>query len=101
MTVTYAFTTLEGIRMTASTRVTVWRHWLTLDEVARVARRWIPRYFDHRPRSLTLERCTRRSPTQVRCRRVRWLHRGEWWFVRLRVRETSRGLRQRMSDAST
>jgi hypothetical protein len=99
LTVSYVFTARIGIRMSAAQQVTVWRRWLTLSEVARVARHWIYRYFGERARSLTLARCTRRSPTFVRCSDVRWLNRGRWWHVRLRVRETATGFRQRMSDA--
>ena len=99
LVVAYVFTARIGIRMSAAAHVTVWRHWLTLTEVARVARRWIHRYFGDRPRSLTLDRCARRGHALIRCADVRWLHRGKWWHVRLRVHETETGFRQRMTDA--
>jgi len=99
MNVAYTFTAKSGIRIAASARATVWRRWLTLGEVARVARRWIPRYFDSRAKSLTLDRCSRRGPVYMRCSDVSWIKRGKLWHVRLRVRQVGSRFRQNMSDA--
>ena len=99
LTVTYTYTAPSGTRLTASERVSMWRIYLTLREVAGVARRGIRHYFGDRPVSLTLRDCTRSGPTRVYCRHVLWRHAGRWWYARLRVRETATGLRRSMSNA--